>query len=196
MQRLRRIALLALAASLLGLSPIAAQDFPETAVGPVNTPSIQAPLSAQDVEFLRRAAEMNMAQIMAGQVAMQRGAIELVRQFGARQAVDHTNIESLMMRISTRKRVALPLQPDDLRKAEIFKLGNLSGKTFDEAYADFLVREHKELLSMYEKQMKDGKDEGLCAIARRVLPRLRAHLTAAEQLRDAIKAKTYESSGS
>lgn len=184
MSTIRRVSLLVLVATLFAMGSAVAQMTPETAVGPVDTPAIRAPLSNQDVTFIRTAAELNMAQIMAGQIAMQHGSTPAVREFARRMVINHANVESLMLNVAARRGVALPIQPDQDHKSTIFRLGNnLHGKSFDNKYIEAQIDDHKAMITLFEDEATKGKEASFRALATRLLPRLRENLAAAERLK-------------
>ena len=190
MTTIRRLSLLLLVAALFGLAPAVAQTTPETAVGPVDTPSIRAPLSAQDVTFARTLAELNMAQIMAGQIAMQNGSTPAIREYARRTVIEHANAESVMMGAAVRKNVVVPMQPDQDHKTTIFRLGNdLHGRDFDDKYIHMMIDDQKAMITLCEDQVTKGKESSFRTLATRLLPRLREHLAAAERL-DSTKGET------
>lgn len=191
MSTVRSVVLLALFLTVYQALPVVAQPQAapptvtpifETAVGPVDSPSIRAPLSQPDVRFAREASELNMAQIMAGQIAVRRGGTTAVREFGARMVIDHADLQSLLLGVTARKGIAPPLQPDAERKETIYGLGNKTGKSFDNLFIRSQIDIHEKMVALFEEESTHGTDPALRAIAIRALPQLRVHLSGARRL--------------
>jgi putative membrane protein len=62
-----------------------------------------------------------------------------------------------------------------------------SGAEFDKAYADLMVKDHKEDVDEFKKESEKGNDPELRAWAGETLPTLEHHLKMAESNADALK---------
>src|SRR3979490_1027121 len=64
--------------------------------------------SAQDTLFFQQAHQANLAEIAAGNLAIQKGASQQVRDLGARFVTDHTNLDQGLQQAAATLGVALP----------------------------------------------------------------------------------------
>lgn len=61
------------------------------------------------------------------------------------------------------------------------------GKDFDNAYISFMVSDHKDDISEFEKETKDGKDDQIKAFSSKGIPVLQHHLDMAKTINDQLK---------
>lgn len=133
-------------------------------------------------EFFKKAAVGNMAEINAGRIATEAAANDSVKKFGEMMINDHTKALNELISIAKERNVTLPEFVDSTHKTAMDKLMNLKGKTFDFEYMQQQVKDHKETITLFEKQVASGTDEKLKAYAQKYLPAIRMHLEMALRL--------------
>ena len=132
-------------------------------------------------QFLKEAASGGMAEVKLGGLAEQRAASDDVKNFGKRMVNDHTKANEDLKRVAAEKNVTLPSDVDHKDKEVYDRLSKLSGKAFDRAYMDLMVKDHEQDVAEFEKAAR-SKDPAVQAFAERTLPTLKDHLTDAQQI--------------
>ena len=132
-------------------------------------------------QFLKEAASGGMAEVKLGGLAEQRATSDDVKNFGKRMVNDHTKANDELKRVAAEKNVTLPSDIDHKEKAVYDRLSKLSGKKFDRAYIDEMVKDHQGDVAEFEKAAR-SKDPEVQAFAERTLPTLQDHLTDAQRI--------------
>jgi putative membrane protein len=137
-------------------------------------------LSAQEQQFVQKAAEGGRKEVELGRLAQQHGASETVKQLGQRIADDHERanreLESLLGS-SDVARTAAPSDSDDPR----MRLEQMSGPAFDRAFVEQMIDDHQKDITEFQRAAQSPK-RTVRAFAEKTLPTLREHL---QQARDA-----------
>ncbi|MGA8810858.1 MAG: DUF4142 domain-containing protein [Thermoanaerobaculia bacterium] len=144
-------------------------------------------LDPADKEFVMKAAQGGMAEVMLGQMASSKGTSPDVKNFGNRMVTDHGKANDELKQLAQNKGMALPADVDDESKKMSDKLSALSGKDFDKAYIDGMVDDHEKDVKEFEKASKDAKDPDLKAWATKTLPTLQDHLKMAKEAKAKLK---------
>lgn len=139
-------------------------------------------LSAQDREFVTRAAQSGLAEVESSRIAVTQATSEEVRAYAQRMVRDHSATNEELMRLARGKGIEVSPMLDAEHRAQVDALQAKSGADFDRAYLqDMGVRAHQDAVSLFERQARDGSDPDLRAFAARTLVGLREHLAMAEQ---------------
>jgi putative membrane protein len=177
-------------------SPLA-QSSPDITTSPSadpsNSPAISpspgsaAPLDPSlanvlDERLIVRAAQDNLFEIQAGQLAAQKATNSSVKNFAQMMVRDHTNAIPYIQRVASARVVTLPTDMGAQNKARLDRLSGLSGASFDRAYMTEIVNSHHTDVALMQNQAEQGKDQELKTQAARYLPALQAHLQTAEQI--------------
>jgi putative membrane protein len=139
-------------------------------------------MSSQDRNFLMDAAMGGMMEVELGQLAVQKGASEAVKQFGQRMVDDHSKANTELTSLATSKGVTLPTELDAKHKDQVTKMSGRTGAEFDREYGKLMVSDHSKDVSEFEKESTKGADPDLKAFASRTLPTLQEHLQLARAL--------------
>ncbi len=161
------------AASLLCLSLAAFAQDPSREKSTMNQ---------QDKEFANLAAHANRGEIEIGNVAQQKASNDGVKQFAKRMVEDHTNASQEMKNWASQNNFTLPsgLTADDSSTKS--SLSSSSGSQFDQKYIQSQLKDHKQVISAFEKEVQDGQDPQLKQMAARMLPVLQDHVRIAEDI--------------
>ncbi len=141
-----------------------------------NTNAVPSPLSAADRSFVRKAAEGGMAEVELGKLAAEKGSTDDVKKFGQRMVDDHTKANDQLKQIAASKNVALPNGLNAKDKATKTHLEKLSGKQFDRAYMDDMVKDHIQDVAEFNRESEMAKDPDVKNFASQTLLTLRDHL--------------------
>ena len=139
-----------------------------------------------DMKFAEKAAMSGMAEVKLGQLALEKASSPEVKQFAQKMIDDHGKANDELKSLAQSKQMELPTDLGKHQK-DYDKLAAMSGSDFDRAYVDCMVKDHKEDVSLFEKQANKGEDAELKAFAARTLPTLQMHLQHAQDLQKAMK---------
>lgn len=130
----------------------------------------------KDAQFLVNAAEINLEEIKLGQLAQQRGVASHVKDLGKMMEVAHTKSQADLTVLAKSKMISIPTSPTDDAKDTYKKLNDKSGNDFDKAYADLMVKRHKDAIDIFEKASIGSENSDIKNWATAKLPGLRTHL--------------------
>jgi putative membrane protein len=153
------------------------------------TATTAATLSKDDQEFATKAAQGNMAEVNAGQMAAQKGTSPDVKAFGNRMVNDHGKALDELKQWAATKGFTLPTDVSDSQKSEADKLSKKSGADFDKTYADTMADDHEKDAKEFEKASKDAQDPDLKAWAAKTLPVIQDHLKMAKEMKGKVKGE-------
>ena len=123
-----------------------------------DTSSEKSMVGGADKSFMMEAAEGGIAEVQLGQMAQQKGSSQEVKDFGRRLEQDHTKANDQLKTIAQQRQVSLPTDTDAKHKAAITKLNGLSGAEFDKVFGQMMVKDHREDIKKFEKEIeqRDG----------------------------------------
>jgi putative membrane protein len=139
--------------------------------------------TATDSGFFKNAGASGLAEVKAGQLAMEHASSAKVKKFAQQMVQDHTRVnEELETLKSGDKGYALvrSAKPDD--EKIIDALSRMKGAEFDKAYAKMMVANHEEAVAIFETEIEKGSSPALKAFAKKTLPTLKHHLEMARKL--------------
>jgi putative membrane protein len=135
-----------------------------------------------DQQFVLKVSAGGMAEVNMGNVAVERGASEEVKKFGRHMVKDHTKANKELADLANKKGLKVATDADAEQQKKMSQLLKLDGPAFDREYMMSQIKDHKEVIALFEKQMREGQDEDLKKWAGETLPRLREHLKMAEEI--------------
>jgi putative membrane protein len=140
-----------------------------------------------DAKFAVEAANGGMGEVNMGKIAQQNAANQRVKNFGAMMVSDHSKANDELKALAKTKNITLPLAVNaDEQKMED-DLGKKTGKDFDKAYVDGMVKDHKDDIKAFEDAAKNCKDPDLKAFAAKTLPTLKMHLDSIKAIKASMK---------
>ncbi|MBS3018567.1 hypothetical protein DJFAAGMI_01299 [Comamonas sp. PE63] len=185
---------LVLAAALLGL-PLAANaqqpgNNAATEAAPKNeTRKSKEQLSAQEVAFMKQAAQNNQAEIESSQLATKKASQAQVKAFATKMVEDHSKTGKELESLAAAKDVTLPKLPSAEQTDKLKLLEAAQGETFDRLYSESMgVRAHVETVDLFRKASQQVQDPQLKSFVTSTLPTLEHHLKMARDLQ-AAKSK-------
>ena len=158
-----------------------------TATTTTATSTAASSLSSDDTTFVNNAAVGGMAEVALGQMASSKGTNPDVKAFGDRMVTDHTRLNDELKQFAQSKGVPLPADVDQASKDAADKLSKASGKEFDKAYIEAMVKGHEKVAKDFEKESKDAKDPDLKAWVTKSLPAIQDHLKMAKETKAKVK---------
>jgi putative membrane protein len=144
-------------------------------------------LETPDKQFVMKAAQGGMAEVMLGQIAASKGTSADVRNFGNRMVSDHGKANDELKQLAQNKGLALPAEADKESRKFADRLAKVGGKDFDKEYINDMVNDHEKDVNELEKALRDAKDPDLRAWAARTLPMIQDHLKMAKDIKAKLK---------
>lgn len=180
-------AVLLVACNDRGASP-AVDKAQDMAAGPVGQTSAATMGSNMVSAYVPNAAMSDMYEIQAADIALSRSKNADVKMLATMIKTDHTAASNEFKGIvpTAAPDVAIPTALDQRRQGLIDNLRSASDADFDKVWLDQQIAAHQEGVTL-NNGFKDNTDApALAAFATKVLPKIQAHLTKAQQLRDAM----------
>lgn len=166
----------ALTATLLVTGSLFAQQKHQTAT---NTQSMQ---NSTDRNFMRTAADANLAEIETAKMVAQKSTDPAVKDFANRMVTDHTQASQSLASVAEMSNVKLPTEPAANERNQKNELQTLSGAKLDDAYLRDELRGHKEAIAAFENEIKNGQNQEVKNYAIETLPTLQDHIRIAEDI--------------
>lgn len=166
-----------MAAMMVGTSVAWAAPSPSLS----NQASASAPaaagLSSQDEAWLKGAHQVNLEEVKGGTVAQQKGTTATVRSIGRTLASDHRMFDTKLTALANGLSVSLPSSPSGEQRAELARVGAMSGSAFDRAFVQAEITGHKMAISQTQTEISQGSSPQVVRLARTALPVLQKHLS-------------------
>ena len=143
----------------------------------------------KDADFATKAAQGGLSEVALGKLAANKGSDPKIKEFGQRMVDDHSKANDELKAIAQKDGESLPGEASKKQQDAAQKLGQKSGKEFDEAYAEMMVKDHEEDVAEFKKEAESGKDPEMKQFASKTLPTLEAHLKMARELPGASAKK-------
>lgn len=146
----------------------------------------------QDRQFLVNAAETNLKQIQAGQLAQQNGQTELVRELGKMLEDAHTQSQQDLTALAKDKMMSLTTATDENSQDDFNDLMNASNDDFDKAYTDMMLSVHQDSIEAFEQASINSEDSDVKKWAIATLPNLRKHLDRTFEYQNKLIKRTLD----
>src|SRR5215213_6840458 len=108
--------------------------------------------ATQDNGFWNEIAQGNMAEIAAGNLALQRSQNEQVRQFATQMVADHTAAGTEFQSLAAGKNVTLATGVTTKQQSDMDKLGAKSGADFDRDFMKMMVKDHDRMSKLLQRE--------------------------------------------
>lgn len=148
-------------------------------------------VSSSDKKLMEELAQANMAEIQAGQMALEKSKDDKVRSFAQKMVDDHTKAGDQLKQLAEAKGVTLPTKTDTKHQAEIKKLSALSGDKFDQKYmSQGGVTDHRKTHALLGRIEKQAKDSDLKTLAANLMPTINDHWQMAKDIHGSKSTST------
>ncbi|WP_345373852.1 DUF4142 domain-containing protein, partial [Promicromonospora umidemergens] len=144
----------------------------------INCPKFLGPLtpSQQDQDWLVAAHQGNLAEIAAGEAAVEMATTEAVRTHGQMLIDDHKKLDADLMAVAEELGVTLPSMPTEEQQATLKSVSAQSGEAFDMAWVESQITAHRHTLSMGEEELAQGTEQAVMDLADTAAPVVQKHL--------------------
>jgi putative membrane protein len=144
-------------------------------------------LVAGDQEFIAKAAQGGLLEVIGGRDVSARATSPDVKAFADHMVDDHSKANDELAALAAKKGVTVAKVLDDDHKKEVDKLAKLSGAKLDKTYASDMVDDHEKDVKEFQKAAKDVKDGDLRGWAAGKVGVLEHHLAMAKELEKKMK---------
>jgi len=135
-----------------------------------------------DNDFLAKIAACNHAEVEIGKLAATRASSEKVKDFAQNLVKEHQKVHERVADLMKNRKIAMLTGLDKDGQAQVQKLTKLEGKEFDRTFLNDAITEHRTAITLFENQIKNGKDKDISTFAQETLPALQNHMKRAEEL--------------
>lgn len=143
---------------------------------------VTAALSQGDEQaFIKEAVQGNLAEVQLGELAAQRAQSADVRKFGETLRTDHQAALLRTTNLAKSLKVEPPTDPTTEERGFYEGLSQLSGSEFDAAFVSHMITAHEAAIAKYSRNA-NSNDDAVAAMIAETLPKLKAHLAAAQAL--------------
>jgi predicted outer membrane protein len=178
---LKRLGLLA-ALVVVGLAPATAAQAAQP--------------STQDTQYLQALHQVNLAEIVMGNLAQQKGQNQQVKDLGKQFVTDHTQLDQTVQSTAQQLNVKLPSEPTADQQRVIDRLNNLSGAEFDKAWVTAELAGHIQAIQATQTEISQGSEQSVVQLAQDALPVLQAHVDALTALAQTLGVPIPQTSAS
>jgi putative membrane protein len=99
-------------------------------------------------DFVVAVAAHGIAEVDLGRLAAQHASNPEFKRFGQDMVTDHGRSGEGLKRLAEHLEIAIPAQPDEAHRTMADQLSKISGRGFDQAYMDAMVKGHQETLPL------------------------------------------------
>jgi len=133
-----------------------------------------------DATFVKKACSAGLAEVKAGEMALQKAHEAKVKNFAQRMIDDHSKANRQLEELASRKGWTLSKTIDDKCQKDIDKLSGATAQEFDRMYMEGQLKAHEEAVKLFQHEADAGQDADLKSWANKTLPTLREHLQMAK----------------
>jgi putative membrane protein len=137
-----------------------------------------------DGAFVKKASSASMAEVKAGELALQKTNNARIKSFAQKMVEDHRKANKELEALAGRKGWPMPKTVDEKCQRELDKLASATAQDFDRTYAEGQLKAHEEAVKLFQAESEGGQDDSLKTWAGKTLPTLREHLQLAKDLSD------------
>jgi putative membrane protein len=156
---------------------------------PANPDNIEAPKvdRGKDLLFINEATSAGLMEVQLGKMAQQKGVSQQVKDFGKLMEKEHGDANKKLMAITDKLGVPVRSGMMDKHQEHIKDLSEKSGASFDQAYIDSMVKDHKDDIEAFEKAEEEVSETELKQWIASTLPALKQHAIKAESIKEQVK---------
>ncbi|HEX5487825.1 MAG TPA: DUF4142 domain-containing protein [Rhodanobacteraceae bacterium] len=145
--------------------------------------------AASTGNFAAKAARGGMLEIKLADLALSHSHDADVESFARKMKQDHTSIDNKLKEAVQSGSQPLPSDLNDEQQQTVASLESKNGHDFDKAYADTMVKDHQQAVSLFESASNGASTQQLRDFASQALPTLKEHLQLAQQLQSKVQGE-------
>ena len=141
------------------------------------------PVAAAERTFITEAAASGQAEIDASRMMAARSSDPSIKTYARQLEREHLSANDELKRIAEGKGIVVPVIASKETRDLLDRLRGMPTTESDRTFVrEFGIETHNKAIQLFEKEAREGQDPQLRAFAEQTLPRLREHLTMAQQL--------------
>ena len=152
------------------------------------------PVNSRDKHFVSDAAEAGLGEVELGHMAQSKASNDKVKDFAQKMVDDHSKVNQELKECAQKLSISVPDHMSVTEKAEKTKLDMYSGGHFDRAYMTEMIKDHREDIAAFQREVREGQNPDLKSFAEKNLPTLKEHLRLAEKTQRQITGESRNSS--
>jgi putative membrane protein len=150
-------------------------------------------LTVQEQQFIRSAAQSNLAEIKIGQLALEKAKDVNVKSMAKQMVLDHTKANSDLAMIAKKLGQSLPKDLDHQHNASFMALSSTLTGAFDALYVEQMVQSHQNAIRLMTTEFQKGSTSELKAYAAAYLPKIKMHYGEFERLQAKLTNNSAQS---
>jgi putative membrane protein len=139
-------------------------------------------LSQDDITFLNDAAQGGLNEVRMGEMAKRISTNDRIKNLGQKMVDDHAMMNQDFRKLAARKNVVLPGEISPKQEAGNKAIGENKGRSFDTAYIEAMLKNHKEDLAAFKKEASEAADPDVKGLASRSISVIEEHLRLAKSI--------------
>ena len=152
--------------------------------------TLAAASQSDEQAFIKEAVQGNLIEVRLGELAAQRAESDTVRKFGETVRTDHQAALQRATNLAKSLKIEAPSEPGTEERGIYDGLSQLSGSEFDAAFVSHMVTLHEAAIAKYSRNASSDND-AVAAMVAEQLPKLKAHLAAAQALQKGAPAPAH-----
>ena len=156
----------------------------------------QVKLNQADERMLKQLAQVQLAEIALGKLALEKGQTNEVKSFAKKMLDDHMKAQDELKQLAQSKGVSLPVEADRQQQSVEKKLAALSGEKFDRQYMNHeSTRALKDTHRLLERIQSKAEDADLKSYASKIIATVETHQQLANDTRKNLRPTSEGKSG-
>jgi putative membrane protein len=139
-----------------------------------------------DTKFAIDAADGGLLEVKLGELAQTNASLDAVKKFGKSMMDDHSKANDELATLASQKNMTIPLSLSVKNQGRFDDLSKKTGKDFDKAYMEWMVKDHQEDIDDFKKEVEKGHDAELKSWAAGKVSVLEHHLQMARETEEAV----------
>lgn len=139
-----------------------------------------------DTQWAVAVADAGMLEVQASQLALTRATTPQVKEFAQSMVTDHGKANDELKALASQKNISLPTALSEKSQKKYNDLAEKTGKDFEDAYTDCMVKDHKDAVDKFKKEADKGEDADLKSWAAGKVPTLEHHLEMAKAVEKTV----------
>ncbi|HMJ70813.1 MAG TPA: DUF4142 domain-containing protein [Cyclobacteriaceae bacterium] len=139
-----------------------------------------------DTKFAVKAADGGMLEVKLGELALSKGVSKEVKDLGKMLVDEHSKANEELKALAATKNISLPMTLSEDCQKKYDDLAAKSSADFDEAFAEHMVKDHKDDIDAFKDEAEKGDDPDLKAWAAGKIATLEHHLDMAKAAEEAV----------
>jgi len=140
----------------------------------------------KDAEWAVDVADAGMLEVRVAELAETNSSSKEVKSFATMMKKDHSAANGELKDLASQKGISLPATLSNKSQSTYDDLAKKTGKDFDDAYSDLMVKDHEKTVDAFKKEADKGDDAEIKSWASGKIATLEHHLMMAKETADKV----------